>query len=344
MGEGIHKRDIALENLEAASKKIDPYIEAIREAEPKSSKSERHLTEELNRRKWKKGYSIFKEWFTFRSIIYGIPVAIITWFFTLDVIFGFCILVPSLAILIGVLINYIVKIKTLQDMTDESKKDYFHYYAYTNHRREYEIFSPYLLGGNNFKFQHAFELLKEWNKDRIGKDDMILKLEQTLKKTAHDAENLPVYAQQEMNFITGLQEKLLGKIERKAENALYFHSMDFFGHFAIYRLDKSSLILEHSSRKNKCIPNKVNIKEKRFKGMSYIKVLDSSYAWEADSDSTISFILEVDGTVYVYTVMIDNRNRLVLNKDVDNGKINIDRFAEVISTAFKLLFLNVSNK
>ena len=55
----------------------------------------------------------------------GIPVGAITWFFTLDVVLGFCFLTPCLLLLIWFLFNKYIEEKTLQDMTDESKKIIF---------------------------------------------------------------------------------------------------------------------------------------------------------------------------------------------------------------------------
>jgi hypothetical protein len=339
-----NKKELALENLEVASDKFDPYIKTIREAAPKVSDNEEHYLVDLNRKRWKKGYSIVKEWYSWRAIVYAIPLAVIGWFFTIDILLGFFILTPFLFLLIGVLIYYILGMKALHDMTDESKKEYFHYYAYTNHRREYDIFAPYLATGNSFRFKHALELIKEWDKDIEKKDAMILNLEKDLKKTAIDAINLPDYAQEENEFVNALSEKLVDKIERKAENSLTLGTMDFFGHYAIYRLDDDKLILEYCSRRNQHIPVTVDIDDRTLKNMSYLKILQSTYAWETDGKSTISFVAEVNHTVYVYTVIVGDRNRHALNTKTTSGKMNIERLADVVSTAFKLFAFNVSNK
>ncbi|MDQ0220668.1 hypothetical protein ELQ35_05990 [Peribacillus cavernae] len=309
MGGSLHKRELALENLEAASEKLDPYIKSIREAAPKASDNADHFQKDLRRKKWKKGYAEAKEWFSWRAIIYVIPAGIIGWCFKLDTVFGFFTMITVLLFLFGLLINYTMGIKTLHDMTDESKKDYFHYYAYTNHRREYEIFSLYLLKGNGFKFKQAVELFKEWDKDIETKDDMILKLKKDLERAANDSANLPIYAQQEVDFANALSAKLLDKIERKDAGNLSFRSMEFFGHYAIYRLEEDRLVREHCSRPNPNVPEIVDFDDRKLKNMSYIKILNSSFAWEADKKSTISLVVEVADTVYVYTVIVENRNQ-----------------------------------
>ena len=342
--DSLHKKELALENLEVASEKLDPYIKAIRDAEPKSSGNEDYFLHDLSRKKWKKGYNIAKEWFSWRAVVYTIPAGIIGWCFKVDVVLGFYILTAFLLVLLGLLINYILGVITLQDMTDESKKDYFHYFAYTNYRREYEIFSPYLLKGNSFKFKQAVEFIKEWGKDVEKKDIMILNLEKDLRKMANDSANLPVYAQQEIDFVNALSVKLLDKIERKNTGNLTFKSMDFFGHYAIYRLHEDQLALEHCSRPNPNVPKIADVYDKKLKDMSFIKILDSSFAWEADKKSTISFVVEVKDTVYVYTVIVDTRTQHALNKDTISGKMNIERFADVVSTAFKLFSFDVSKK
>ncbi|MFF2587618.1 hypothetical protein ACFVSS_06940 [Peribacillus butanolivorans] len=342
MVEVIHKKDIAIENLETASEKFDPYIKYIREAAPKASDNKEHFEIDLKKKRWKKGYVIFKEWFSWRAVVYGIPAALIAWCFKIDVLLGLWILTPFLLLIIGLLIYYILGVKALYDMTDESKKEYFHYYAYTNHRREYEIFAPYLTNGNNFRFKQALELLKEWDKDIEKKDAMILNLQKDLKETANDAVNLPDYAQEENDFVNALSEKLTDKIERKEHNSLSLRTMDFFGHYAIYKLDEDQLILEHSSRRNQNIPTLVKIDDNKLKNMSYLKILKSTYAWETDSKSTISFVVEVNATIYVYTVIVGDRNRHVLNTKTTSGKMNIERLADVVSTAFKLFSFKVS--
>ncbi|MBD1382918.1 hypothetical protein [Metabacillus arenae] len=341
MRESVYKRDAAIENLEAASENLDPYIKTIREAAPKTSHNESHYLKDLNRKKWKKGFIIFKSFFRFRSILYTIPAGFIGWLFTMDIVVGFCVATFILLFLIILLINIILKEKTLQDMTDERKKDYFHYYAYTNHRREYEIFSPYLVEGNHFRFKHAYELMKELDKDIKMKKEMILTLEKNLKKIAMESNNLPLIAEKEYEFVSELSIKLLEKIESKFLGNLSYKTMEFYGHYAIYRLQKDDLILEHCSRTNPNLTKKVNIDDEALKNKSYLKVLSSSYAWESDQ-ATISFAVEVNNTVFVYTLFIDNRNQIALNKSTESGKMNIDRFADVVFTAFKLFAFHVN--
>jgi hypothetical protein len=334
----LRRREVALENLESASEKIDPYIKTIREAAPKATDFHTHYIRDRNKKRWKKAYTIFKELFGFRSIIYAIPATFIIWLFSIDIKYGFYALTALIVFLLVWLAYYVLGIIVLHDMTDEGKKEYFHYYAYTNHRREYDIFAHYIAGGNNFRFKQVVELFKEWNKDIEAKDTIIKNLERDLKSTANDAINLPVDVQEESDYAISLAEKLLEKVERKGLGVLTFRNMKFFGQYAIYRLEGEELVLEYysSSNQNTNIPTSINIKSKKCKSMSYIKILNSSYEWESDQNSTISFVAEVSGTIYVYTVIVDNQNKHALNKNTSSGKINIDRLANFVSAAFKL--------
>ncbi|WP_110064406.1 hypothetical protein [Cytobacillus oceanisediminis] len=334
----------ALENLEAASDKFDPYIKSIRESIPKVADDDIHFDHDLNKKKWKKAYGIGKEVFSWRALIILPVTGFIGWCFFYDITLGFITLSMVLTVLVLFLTNYALKIKTLFDMTDESKKDFFHFRAYANHRREYEVFSPYLINGNGFRFKQAFELLKEWDKDIEKKDEMILKLEKDLKKMANDSVKLPAEAEQEIEFVNSLSEKLLDKIRRKTEGTLSISAMELAGKYAIYRLEEDQLILEHPSAGSKNIPKTVDLNDKGLRSRSFIKILESSYDWETDSNSTISFVVELNGINYVYTVVVNERNKHALNPQTSSGKMNIDRLADVVSTAFILYGYNTSKK
>ncbi|PAD25228.1 hypothetical protein CHH62_13140 [Niallia circulans] len=344
LGEIADKKALALENLEVASDKLDPYIKSIREAIPKVGDNEEHFQIDLKRKRWKKGYTIFKEWFSWRAIAYALPVGVIVWFFKLNVILGFSFLSATFFVIICLLIYYILGVKALFDMTDESKEEFFHFRAYANYRREYEIFAQYLINGNVFRFKQALELMKEWDKDNEKKDDMILNLQKDLKKMANDSVRLPAEAEQEIEFVNGLSEKMLDKIKRKTEGTLTFNAMDLAGRYAIYHLEEDKLILEYPSTGNNNIPKTVDLDEEEMKSRSFVKILKSDYAWEADNKSTISFVNELNEEIYVYTVIVNERNRHTLNPQTSSGKINIDRLAEIVSTAFKLIGYNTSKK
>ncbi|WP_026690251.1 hypothetical protein [Alteribacter aurantiacus] len=330
------KKQSALRNLELAAERIDPYMNAIREAAPKTSSSGCHYLHDLNRLKWKKALSLFKTFWSFKSIFWSFPAGVIAWFFTMDVILGFSILTSILLVIILIITNYILREKTIQDMTNVKKKNSFHYYAFTNFYREYDLFSPFLIKGNDFKFKQVTDLIKEWETDMGKKDEMIVKLEKDLKQLAKDAVQLPEKAKREVEFVNTIYFNLIDKIEYKARGSFTFEAMDFFGHYAIYRFQGDKLLLEHSSRSNGVIPEEVDLACDDCSVMSYVKILRSSYSWEADEKNTISFIVEIDKQVFVYTILIDSRNRSVLNPKTEAGKHSIERLADLVSTAFKL--------
>ncbi|MBM7096213.1 hypothetical protein JSY36_10635 [Bacillus sp. H-16] len=337
-----NKKQSALRNLELAAERIDPYMNAIREAATKTSPDGCHYLQDLKRLKWKKALDLFKTFWSFKSIFWSFPAGVITWFFTMDVIWGFSVLTSGLLLIILIIANYVLREKTIQEMTNVKKKDTFHYYAFTNFHREYDLFSPFLIKGNDFKFKQATDLIREWEKDMGKKDEMILKLEEDLRQLASDAVNLPEKAKQEVAFVNTIYVNLINKIEYKARGSLTFETMDFFGHYAIYRLDGERLILEHSSRSNVNIPQEVDLTRDDCSFMSYVKILRSSYSWEADRKSTISFIVEIKKGIYVYTVLIDSRNRNVLNPETETGKHSIEKMADLVSTGFKLYAINVT--
>ena len=340
MGTNTHKKDTTLENLEFATEKFDPYIKTIREAMPKVSDAHDHYLLDLKKKKGTKSYALLKEMWSWRQLLWGIPVGAITWFFTLDVVLGFCFLTPCLLLLIWFLFNKYIEEKTLQDMTDESKKDYFHYYAYANQRREYEVISPYLSSGNTFKFKQAFELLKEWDKDIENKNTLILKLEKNLKEMANDSENLPIHAQQEVDFSNILYNKLQDIIADKYNGTkLTFSTLRFLGDYSIYRLEEDKLEQEYYTRVNPNFPKTVNTSDSTCKNMSYIKILTSDFAWEYDQKNTISFIATIGEIVYIYSILIDSRNEHVLNRQTKNGKMNIDKLSRAVTTAFQFYSL-----
>jgi hypothetical protein len=344
LGEMANKKALALENLEAASDKLDPYIKSIRESIPKVGEDDIHFDHDLNKKKWKKAYIIGKEIFSWRALIIFPVTGSILWSFSVDTIFGLIVLSLVLSVLVLFLSDYVLKIKTLIDMTDESKKEFFHFRAYANHRREYDLFAHFFINGNGFRFKQAFELFKEWNKDIEKKDEMILKLEKDLKKMANDSVKLPAEAEQEIQFVNALSEKLLDKIRRKTEGTLTFSAMELAGKYAIYRLEEDQLILEYPSVGSKNIPKTVDLDCKEMKSRSFVKILESGYDWETDKQSTISFVVELNGVNYVYTVIMNERNKHALNPQVSSGKMNIDRLADVVSTAFMLYEYNTSKK
>ncbi|MBP2241722.1 hypothetical protein J2Z40_002294 [Cytobacillus eiseniae] len=344
MGDIATKKTLTLENLEVACDKFDPYIKSIRESIPKVGEDDVHFEHDLNKKKWKKAYVIAKEVFSWRSLIIFPVTGLIWWFFSIDILFGFIILSFVLTVIVLFLINYVLKIKTLFDMTDESKKDFFHFRAYANHRREYDVFAHFLINGNVFRFKQALELFKDWDKEIEKKDEMILKFEKDLKKMANDSVRLPAEAEQEIEFVNSLSEKLLEKIRRKTEGVLSFSTMELVGKYAIYRLEQEQLIIEYASVVSKSIPKTVDLDDKEMKNRSFIKILESIYDWETDNHSTISFVVELNGVIYVYTVIINERNKHALNPQSSSGKMNIDRLADVVSTAFKLYEYNTSKK
>jgi hypothetical protein len=344
LGETADKKALALENLEAASDKLDPYIKSIRESIPKVGEDESHFEHDLSKKKWKKAYVIVKEVFSWRALIIFPVTGVLGYCFSVDTMIGIIVLSFVLSVLVLFLTDYVLKIKTLFDMTDESKKDFFHFRAYANHRREYDVFAHFFINGNGFRFKQAFELFKEWDKDIEKKDEMILKLEKGLKKMANDSVRLPAEAEQEIEFVNSLSEKLLDKIRRKTEGTLSLSAMELAGKYSIYRLEEDQLILEHPSAGSKNIPKKAGLYDKEMKSRSFVKILESGYDWEMDSQSTISFVVELNGVNYVYTVNVNERNKHALNPQTSSGKMNIDRLADVVSTAFMLYGYNTSKK
>ena len=100
---------------------------------------------------------------------------------------------------------------------------------------------------------------------------------------ANDSENLPIHAQQEVDFSNILYNKLQDIIADKYNGTkLTFSTLRFLGDYSIYRLEEDKLEQEYYTRVNPNFPKTVNTSDSTCKNMSYIKILTSDFAWEYD--------------------------------------------------------------